>query len=76
MTRIPVESSDIVGSPVGALLVSISMVGDALEACSLEAGLAGFGDAGPSFLVLVVGGHLADAGAETDRIPVLADGAE
>ena len=58
MTRIPVESSDIVGSPVGVLLVSISMVGDALEECSLEAGLTGFGDAGPFPLVLVVGGHL------------------
>jgi len=65
------ESSDIVGPPVGVLLVLTSMAGDAPQACRSKGGFLCFADGRPPSVVLVVRGHVPDAGVEADPIPAL-----
>ena len=75
-TEIPEESSDILGSPVGVLPVFTAMVGQASQTRRFEARLPSFSDGMPASFVLIVGGDVADAGMEANRIPVPADDGE
>jgi hypothetical protein len=49
------------------------MVGKTSQACRFEAGLAGFADGRPPPFVLVVRGHIPDAGVKAYAVPVPAD---
>jgi hypothetical protein len=74
--EIPVRSNHIVGSPVGSLLVLVSMVRDSSETCRLESGFPRLADGRALSFVLVVRRDVADAGVEPHPVPARADHVE